>query len=494
MPQIPFDASSALLPPTIEPPKCVFVRGRLDLIPHPPLLRRVGELRLPGSKYYTLRYLLVSLLAEGESLILGPAISDDTAVLVRAMRALGATVTWEQAALNERDDASGAGGWNLRVRGVAGKPQRPADGVLRMGNAGAVLRLLLGIGALLPHVRFDTDHPDSLGRRPNADLLAALRVLGIHTEAREPEGLLPITLHGGPPLGGVVGVSGARSSQYLSALLYLAPLLPQGLDISVTDDLRSAPLVRATLRALAAGGISIISASDLRHFAIVGNQRYHAGTYTIPGDMPSAAALLAAASALNASLTLANLPLAEDDARALVAALHALGLPISEARNPDGYTGSLTLAPDLFPNLVYTRGEESDSISPSRVGKGLGVRSIDGDGCIDSVPALAAAACLLPGETRFERVGTLRLKESDRISDLCAELRRAGCDVEPLPDAIIVHGRPEGIAGGVTVESHDDHRLAQALAIVALGSQQGLTISGAQAVAKSYPGFFADVA
>jgi len=122
------------------------------------------------------------------------------------------------------------------------------------------------------------------------------------------------------------------------------------------------------------------------------------------------------------------------------------------------------------------------------------VISIDGDGCIDSVPALAAAACFLPGETRFERVATLRLKESDRIGDLCAELRRAGCDVEPLPDAIIVHGRPEGMPGGVTVASHDDHRLAQALAIVALRSAQGLTITGAQAVAKSYPWFFAEMA
>ena len=161
------------------------------------------------------------------------------------MRALGAVARWER---------DGDGAWALRVGGCGGRPARPADGVIHAGNAGAALRLLLGIGALLPEVRFETDHPDSLGRRPNADLLDALRALGVEVEAREPGGLLPITLRGGPPPGGAVSVSGAQSSQYLSALLYLGPLLRDGLDISVTGGLRSAALVRVTLRALSGGG------------------------------------------------------------------------------------------------------------------------------------------------------------------------------------------------------------------------------------------------
>ncbi len=181
---------------------------------------------LPGSKYYTLRYLLNALLAAGESVMRFPARSEDTAVLVAALRALGARVRWE------REEAD----WRLRVAGTGGRLQAPPDGVLRMGNAGAVLRLLLGIGALLPELRLTTDHPDSLGRRPNADLLAALESLGIQVEAQGTAGCLPITLRGGPPRGGAVSISGARSSQYLSALLYLAPQLPEGLTITVPDD------------------------------------------------------------------------------------------------------------------------------------------------------------------------------------------------------------------------------------------------------------------
>ncbi|MBF6589160.1 MAG: 3-phosphoshikimate 1-carboxyvinyltransferase [Ktedonobacterales bacterium] len=438
-------------------------------------------LRIAGSKYYTLRYLLVALLAEGESLVRGPAISEDTAVLVRALRALGASAEWEP---------DGAG-WALRVRGVAGRPQVPAGGVLAMGNAGAVLRLLLGLGALLPTVRFETDHPASLGRRPNSDLLTALATLGLQVEAQGTDGLLPITLRGGPlrggpPRGGAVSVSGARSSQYLSALLYLAPLLPLGLEITVSGDLRSTPLVRATLRVLAAAGITLEAAPDLRRFRVPGGQRYRAGVYDVPGDAPSAAALLAAALALRAPLRLAGLAPDAEDARALLGALAALGAPLAWQSAAGGGTAS---------------GDPVDGTSASTAPGSvltLAVADlqgavIDGDALIDSIPALAAAACFATGRSRFENVATLRLKESDRIGDLCAELRHAGGDAEPLPDAIAVCGQPEGIAGGAEVEGHDDHRLVQALAVAALRSRAGLFISGAEAVAKSYPTFFDDL-
>ncbi len=446
--------ADAELPPVPQPPRRVFIRGGSARPPAEPV-----RIRLPGSKYYTLRFLLVALLAEGESLVRNPALSDDTAVLVRALRPLGATATWERL---EPD------GWQLRVRGTGGQLRVPPGGVIQAGNAGAVLRLLLGLGAVLPEARFATDHPDSLGRRPNADLVDALRSLGITVEAREPGGLLPITLRGGPPHGGAVTISGARSSQYLSALLFLAPLLGDGLQITVADTLRSAPLVRATLRALAAAGIRAEAAPDLRSFIVPGGQTYRAGIYDVPGDAPSAAALAAAAITAGVLARLETLDAAEEDVRALLAALEQLDAPIAERPTEGG--GPLVIGP----------------------GRLRGAR-LDGDAIIDSVPVLVTAACFALGESRFENVATLRLKESDRIGDLCAELRRAGCDVEPLPDAIVVRGKPEGVPGGVTVSGHDDHRLVQALAIAALRSEHGLIIDGADAVAKSYPGFFNDL-
>jgi 3-phosphoshikimate 1-carboxyvinyltransferase len=440
------------LPPTPEPPRRVTIQ-RGAQVPDE------VELRIPGAKYYTLRYLLAAFLAEGESRVRNPALSDDTAVLVRAIRALGGQVTWER----DGDD-----GWSAHVIGCGGRPGIPLDGVIQAGNAGAVLRFLLGIGALLPEVRFETDHPGSLGRRPNADLLAALESLGIMTESVGADGLLPITLRGGPPRGGAVSVSGARSSQYASALLYLAPLLPDGLDLTITDDLRSAPLLRATLRTLGEAGITCHASNDLRRITIPGGQEYRAREYMVPGDAPSAAALACAALALDTRLALRSLDLDGEETRAMIAALEA-------------FSARLTL------------DQEHDTLTVER-GAQLHGATLDGDAVIDSVPVLVALACLVEGESVFERVANLRLKESDRIGDLCAELRRAGTDLDPLPDAIVVRGRPPDVAGGATVTSHDDHRLAQALAVVALCSEQGLTIADADAVAKSYPSFFADLA
>jgi 3-phosphoshikimate 1-carboxyvinyltransferase len=453
------DHHRAVLPPLPLPPARVVIGGQARKT------APSGAPRLPGSKYYTLRYLLNALLADGESVVHAPALSDDTAVLVRAMRALGATATWEH---------DGADGWALRVRGCAGRPSRPADGVIQAGNAGAALRLLLGIGALLPEMRFETDHPNSLGRRPNADLLDALRALGSEAEAREPGGLLPITLRGGPPVGGAVAVSGADSSQYLSALLYLGPLLRDGLEITVTGGLRSAPLVRVTLRALAAAGIQVVASDDLLRFQVPGGQRFKSSVYQTPGDAPSAAALVAATMALGTSLNLSDLAWADEDIRALVAALETLGVPLLERPSAEN-RGALA---------VDVGGARSDETT---------VREIDCDPVIDSVPALVALACLTQGETRFVNGANLRGKESDRISDLCAELARAGADVTPLAEGIIARGRRDGVLDGAEVYAHDDHRLAQALAIVALGCRAGVTITGADAVAKSYPWFFNDL-
>ncbi|HEX9035877.1 MAG TPA: 3-phosphoshikimate 1-carboxyvinyltransferase [Ktedonobacterales bacterium] len=450
----------AEMPPLPRPPARVFVGGRTART------SPTGSPRLPGSKYYTLRYLLNALLAGGESRVRAPALSDDTATLVRAMRALGARARWE------RDKADV---WSLTVSGTAGRLSPPAGGVLHMGNAGAALRLLVGIGALLPAIRFETDHPDSLGRRPNADLLAALRAIGIETESKEPGGMLPITLRGGPPAGGAVTVSGAQSSQYVSALLYLGPLLREGLDITVAGGLRSAPLVRVTLRALAAAGVSVRARKDLSRFQIPEAQRFMPRDYWTPGDTPSTAALVAAARALEADLRLDGLAWADEDAQALVGALETLGAPLVE-RPMEANGGALRL-----------RGAAQGSP------KSGSVREIDCDPVIDSVPALVALACLTPGETRFLNGANLRAKESDRIGDLCSELACAGADVTPLEDGIIARGQPNGIEGGATVAAHDDHRVAQALAIVGMASERGLIIDGADAVAKSYPWFFEDL-
>ncbi len=415
-----------------------------------------GQPEVPSSKYYTLRYLLAATLATGESRVLFPAESDDSEALFRGCRALGAELVWE----DERRHA-------LLVRG-SGQFQRTGPVTINVGNAGAVARLLLGVGALLPDVTFTTDHPQSLGKRPNRELLEALTVLGAVCAGTGTEGYLPITLRGGALHGGQVAISGARSSQYLSSLLFLGPLLPEALEIEVVDELKSQPLVRATLSVLHEAGVAIEYDDTLHHFMIPGGQHYQPREYVVPGDYPSAAALLAACAVANdpaSEIRLSRLQPGDEVGEALLAAFVAMGADLK--RNGD---------------TVVLRG-----------GQRLRGIELDGDPVIDCIPVLVAAACFAEGESVFYNIEGLHYKESDRIDDLCAELRRAGCAVSPRSDAIIVQGRPRGIEGGVVVDGHSDHRLLMALAIVALRSQHGLTLTGIEHIAKSYPDFFAEL-
>jgi 3-phosphoshikimate 1-carboxyvinyltransferase len=430
-----------------------FTEQKLYISPTSLLL---GEPQVPSSKYFTLRYLLAATLADGESHLRFPAKSDDSEALFRGCRALGAELTWEDELQH-----------SLRVRGIG----RPGGTLLSgpvtidVGNAGAVSRLLLGVAVLLPEVILTTDYTLSLGKRPNRELLEALAALGAQCEGTGPEGFFPITLRRAQLHGGAVTISGARSSQYLSALLFLAPLLDEGLEITVVDGLKSQALVRATLAVLLEAGIQVSYDDTLLHFLVPGGQRYQPREYVIPGDYPSAAALIAACASCNdpgSRLILSRLRPGEEIGEDLLTAFGSLGVDMAR----EGET-------------LTVRG-----------GRRLRGFELDGDRVIDCIPVLVAAACFAEGESIFYNIEGLHYKESDRINDLCAELRRVGCAVSPGKDTIIVRGQPQGVEGGVEVNGHHDHRLLMALAIVALRSRHGLTLTGVEHIAKSYPDFF----
>ncbi|GHO45105.1 3-phosphoshikimate 1-carboxyvinyltransferase [Ktedonospora formicarum] len=287
-------------------------------------------------------------------------------------------------------------------------------------------------------------------------------------QAQGEDGCLPITLRGSGLHGGRVRISGARSSQYVSALLFLAPLLREGLEIEIIDGLKSQPFVRTTLEVLRDAGVRVQASEDLSQLSVPGGQGYQPRDYVLPGDYPSAAALISAcltASDPTSELVLQRLKQRDEVGDALLAAYQAMGADLQV----DG-------------EQVTVRG-----------GRRLRGARVDGDRIIDCVPVLVAAACFADGESVFYNVETLHYKESDRIDDLCAELKRAGCDVTPQRDAIIVRGRPEGIEGGVEVNGHNDHRLLMALAIAGMRCRRGLVLTGAEHIAKSYPHFFSQL-
>ena len=420
-----------------------------------------GKLRPPSSKYHTLRSIVAALLAAGPGAIRGPAESDDTDVLVNACRQLGGSLRYSESPQRSGEPAT------LLVSGSGGRIVAPPDGVLDVGNAGAVLRLLLSICALSPEpITLTTPYHESLGRRPNADLLQALSQLGAIVEYESPDGRLPIRIQRGGLHGGKVRISGKKSSQYISSLLFLAPLLDEGLEIEIIDGLASASFVDLTIEVLREAGITVITNQEYRHYVVPGGQQYQPLDYTIPGDYPSAAALLAAVAVAKGEITITNLQPDEGPGRALLEIFSNMGMDIT-------HTGSTLIA---------------------RVQGPLHGISCAGDVVIDSVPVIVAAACLADSPSRIYNVANLRLKESDRIYSLAHELNTLGCRVTPSDDALdIIPLGSDGVRGSETVDAHSDHRLIQAFSVVGLASREPVTITHAEHIAKSYPHFFADL-
>jgi len=410
-----------------------------------PATRLEGTIDPPSSKNYTTRYLLAAALAEGESVIEYPAESEDSEAMQRCLTALGAELIRE--------------GHRLRVRGFGRHPRNP--GILNPGNAGAVLRFLMAVcAATLPRVTFVTDYAESLGKRPQGDLLAALQQLGVRATSRD--GRLPITLEGGALHGDRVQVSGAVSSQFVSALLFAAPLTGREMVVEVTGDMKSRPPIRQTLQVLREAGIQVEAAPDLRRFRIPAGQHYQPRRYVVPGDYPGAAAIMAAAAVVPSDVTIRRLFRDEQGERLAIDVLQAMGADIHH----DGDT-------------VRIRGGR-----PLRGGR------FDGDPFTDAVLPLVACALVAEGETIFYNIGNLRFKECDRISDYRQELLKLGAFVSEGPAELRIQGRPEGLPGGAEVESHVDHRVIMGLSIAALRSHSPVLIRDAHHVAKSYPAFF----
>jgi 3-phosphoshikimate 1-carboxyvinyltransferase len=417
-----------------------------------------GTILPPSSKYHTLRYILAAFLAQGISTIYYPAISGDTDVLLQACSQLGAHIHSESLADERRI---------LSIRGTGGILRTPYDATIDVGNAGAVLRLLLGLCTLSSEtITFTTPYPQSLGRRPNVDLLQALTQLGANIESYSDEGTLPIKIRGGQIHGGKIRISGKKSSQYISALLFLAPLLEEGLEIEIVDELTSASFLDLTIEVLEKAGIAVITRDPHKQYVVPGMQQYQSGDYTIPGDYPSAAALIAAVAIAKGEITINNLQSCDANGEAILQVFSEMGVQISRAEN---------------------------TITAISHGRLHGI-VVDGNRTIDSVPVIAATACFADSPSRICNVANLHLKESDRINDLAGELNKAGCQVIPSADSIEIYPTGlDGIKGGVELDAHADHRLIEAFVATGLATNRPITVANAFHIAKSYPQFFDDL-
>ena len=443
---------------------------RVRIYPH----RFSGSVRIPASKSHTIRQLLTASLADGVSQIHYPLDSLDTRSCVSACKAFGAEITESR-----NSEASGGGElvkWEVKGNnGFKHKSVSP-NTKIDVGNSGTTLYLALAAAALQNEwIEFTGD--EQIQKRSAALLLDALTGLGV--QCKSSAGCAPIMIKG-PLAGGKISLE-CPTSQYLSALLIAAPLAPFGTVTEIEVPLlNEKPYIEMTLSYLtaqlqaAADSVmqtySFEASADMRRFVIPGGASWKAFSRYVPGDF-SSAAFPAAAAAISGGRT-ALLGLDPEDTQGdkfFFNILESMGCEVEwETKNGN---------------------EKTVTISRKNSMRG-GV--FDLNATPDLLPAAAVAAAFAQGDTALVNVAHARIKETDRIAVMSAELAKLGVKCTELPDGLVIHGK-----GGLSIpqnnppviNGHGDHRIVMAFACAALGGQSPIEITSAESADVTYPGF-----
>ncbi|CAI2719206.1 3-phosphoshikimate 1-carboxyvinyltransferase [Nitrospina watsonii] len=406
-----------------------------------PLKAAHGSVEAPSSKSYTNRAYLLAALAAGSVRLDRPLFSDDTRYMRQALDQFGI-------ACREESEA-------VIVEGTGGVLQTPQQ-ELHVGNAGTAMRFLTTFATLAPgETRLTGDA--RMQERPIEDLLHCLRQMGIRAESVRGNQCPPLTIHGGSPQGGTLKLAGNQSSQYLTSLLICAPYFQQDTTIEILGDLTSKSYVDITLDIMKTFGVTVINESYQR-FRIAAGQRYRAQTYRVEGDASSASYFFAAAAVTGGTVTVTHL-------------------------NPKSVQGDIQ-----FPRVLEQMGCKIDIGDEKITVKGNPLRgiTINMNNMPDVVQTLAVVALFATGRTTVTGIGNLRIKETDRIQALEAELTRLGAHVEAGDDFISIE---PGALKPAAIETYNDHRMAMSFAVAGLNIP-GIRIKNPQCVDKSFPDFF----
>ena len=406
-----------------------------------PLTRPVSAVvRPPGSKSFTNRALVAAALASGVSRLHDPLVADDTDAMLAGLRGFGISI-------DDNDDP-----W--LVLGSGGTLVAPTDPV-DAGMSGTTARFLLAVASLARGGPVTVTGRGRMLSRPQEELIAALATAGVQADSQN--GHLPITVSGPGSLGGgVIPVDPSRSSQFVTALLLVAPLAAGPVELVLTRPPVSRPYLTSTMEVMAAFGAEVDDRGDR---FIVSPTGYCAADYSIEADASAAAYPLVAAAITAGSIGVEGIPAASTQPDlALVGVLESMGCTVHRTADRLELSGPRNLRPV----------------------------EVDMNGAPDAVLALAVACLFAEGKSRIRNVGNLRLKESDRLAGLETEIRRLGGFAEVEGDDLVV-GPGQMRAG--RVRTYDDHRMAMSLALIGL-RQPGVIIEHPEVVAKTWPGYF----
>jgi len=399
------------------------------------------EVIVPGSKSYTHRVLIAAALSDGMCIVRNALISEDTQFTMEALKQMGIRI-----------DAHDS---DILVYGKSGHMEscgRP----IYLGNSGTSMRLLTAVAAL-GQGTYTLTGTKRMGKRPIQDLLNALQQIGVNARSLNDNGCPPVEVKGEKFRGGKVDINCQKSSQFLSALLLIAPYTKKGLEIRVSQGPVSRPYVNLTIELMKTFGISL-KREDYSKFSVPGAQVCRAGEYTVEADCSQAGYFWGAAAITGAEIKVVGI----------------------NSNSPQGDV--------RFVDLLQTMGcqvcKEKDGI---RV-LGGPLCAIEADLCDmpDLVPTLAVVAAFARGKTVIRNVAHLKAKESDRLTAVVAGLTKMGIKAHCTENALIVNG---GSPHGSIIDTYNDHRIAMSFAIAGL-NVPGIFIRGESCVEKSFPTFW----
>lgn len=438
----------------------MFSTAFLDL---PPLKAAGGTVRLPGSKSISNRVLLLAALSAGHTDVVDLLDSDDTQVMLQALRQLGCRI---------EPQADGA----LRVHGLGGElPVREAT--LFMGNAGTAMRPLTAALALLATRhggRFELSGVPRMHERPIGDLVDALRQLGCPIDCLGQPGYPPLRLGNGAAqplqLSAAIRVRGDVSSQFLTALLLALPLVAQTQDIviEVVGELISRPYIEITLNLLERFGVAV-QRDGWQRFTIPAGSRYVSpGRMPVEGDASSASYFI------------------------------ALGALAPAAAGTDGITiegvGLASIQGDIrFVEAARLMGAdvqgEANALKIRRGSWPLRAIDLDCNHIPDAAMTLAVMALFADGTTTLRNIASWRVKETDRIAAMAIECRKLGATVEEGADFIRI--TPPARWQPASIHTYDDHRVAMCFSLAAF-NPAGLPVRilDPRCVGKTFPDYF----
>jgi len=399
------------------------------------------EVAVPGSKSYTHRTLIAAALSDGICVIKNGLKSEDTLLTMNALTQMGIKI-------DERDNI-------FIVHGSKGR-LKPCSEPVFLGNSGTSMRFLTAV-ASLGKEKYVLTGTERMQERPIRDLIDGLNQTGIAASSIKNNGCPPVEIIGGKVKGGVVAINCNTSSQYLSALLLIAPYTEKGLDITVADGPVSRPYIDMTIDIMEKFGVEVVR-DGYNRFAVHGAQMYSAGSYEVEPDCSQAGYFWAAAAITGAEIKV------------------------------KGITGNTRQGDIRFTGLLEAMGckvlQEKDGIKVC----GGSLSAIDADmaDMPDMVPTLAVVSAFARGTTVIKNVAHLKAKESDRLSSVVNELSKMGIEASCTDSGMIIKG---GNPHGAEINTYNDHRIAMSFAVAGL-VVPGIVIKDEKCVEKSFPDFW----